>query len=74
MSHHTTEEDVEYAINVIAESAEAAFGWSDKDVSLMQLWMYGTYLASMFPFAWLMHKKGKLGQLEYTPHICIQCP
>jgi len=43
---------------VIAGSAEAVFGWTDKEVSLMQMWLYVTYLVSMFPFAWLIDQKG----------------
>lgn len=44
---------------VIAESAEAAFGWTDSQISLMQAWIYGCYLISVFPFAWLIDTKGR---------------
>ena len=45
---------------VIAGSVEATFGWTDADISLMQTWIYLSYmyLVAMFPFAWLMEKKG----------------
>lgn len=45
--------------SVIAASAEAVFGWTDKEISLMQIWIYVSYLAAMFPFAWLIDKKGR---------------
>lgn len=43
---------------VIAQSAEAAFGWTDATISLMMNWVYITYLVAMAPVAWLMDKKG----------------
>ena len=43
---------------VIAQSVEAAFGWTDSTLSLMQDWLYITYLLAIVPFAWLMEKKG----------------
>lgn len=43
---------------VVAESSEAAFGWTNSDLSLMMLWLYITYLVGMGPFAWLIQNKG----------------
>ena len=45
--------------NVIAESVEVAFGWTNATLSLLQDWLYITYLLSILPFAWLMDKKGE---------------
>lgn len=44
--------------SVIAGSVEIVFGWTDIDISLMQIWLYLAYLVSMFPFAWLIDQKG----------------
>ena len=44
---------------VIAQSAEAAFHWSDATVSLMQNWIYVTYIVGIFPMSWLIDSKGK---------------
>ena len=43
---------------VIASSVEAAFGWSDSDLQLIQSWIYVSYLVIMLPFTWLMDRKG----------------
>jgi len=43
---------------VITSSVEAAFGWSDPDLQIMQMWLYVSYLIVMLPFTWLMDKKG----------------
>lgn len=43
---------------VIDESAEAAFGWTKQQISLMQIWIYTTFIVSLFPFLWLMDKIG----------------
>lgn len=43
---------------VIDESAEVAFGWTKQQISLMQIWIYSTFIASLFPFLWLMDKIG----------------
>lgn len=43
---------------VTAESAEAAFGWSDATTSLMQNWIYLTYVIGVGPFSWLIDAKG----------------
>lgn len=52
--------------SVIAKSVEVAFDWTDSEISLMQNWIYLSYLVSMFPFAWLMFKKGNSVQ-----HSCL---
>ena len=44
--------------SVIAKSAEVAFQWTDGTISLMQAWIYISYLIAMYPIAWLMDKKG----------------
>ncbi|ELU05131.1 hypothetical protein CAPTEDRAFT_140636 [Capitella teleta] len=44
--------------SVIAESVEPAFGWTDSTISLMMNWIYITYLAAMFPMAWIIDYKG----------------
>ena len=44
---------------VIDESAEVAFGWTKQQISLMQIWIYSTFIVSLFPFLWLMDKIGK---------------
>ena len=45
---------------VIAQSTETAFGWTDATVSLMQNWMYLTYLVGFLPFAWLIDRHGNV--------------
>lgn len=49
--------------SVIAGSVEIVFGWTDIDISLMQIWLYLAYLVSMFPFAWLIDQKGTKNSL-----------
>ena len=44
---------------VVAKSAEFAFGWTDRELQLMQMWIYISYLIAMLPFAWLLDKKGE---------------
>ena len=43
---------------VIAQSAGAAFGWSNRMISLMQGWLFISFLVAMFPAAMFMDKKG----------------
>ena len=43
---------------VVAESSEAAFGWTNSDLSIMQIWIYATFLFGVGPFAWLIQSKG----------------
>jgi len=39
---------------------EAVFGWTDRELQIIQMWVYVAYLLDMLPFAWLMDKKGIL--------------
>lgn len=45
---------------VIAESVNAAFGWSMEEISLMQLWIFGMYIICTYPFTWIMENKGNI--------------
>lgn len=58
---------------VVAKSAEYAFGWSDRELQLMQMWIYVSYLLAMLPFAWLLDKRGivLLGQTFFMLHCDV---
>jgi len=55
---------------VIASSVEAAFGWNDDELQVMQAWIYVSYLLVMVPFTWLMDKKGNFHCAFAFPYIC----
>ncbi|ESN93457.1 hypothetical protein HELRODRAFT_194103 [Helobdella robusta] len=44
--------------SVITPSVEEAFSWSDDQISLMQLWLYGAYVVAMVPYAIFLDKQG----------------
>ena len=44
--------------NVIVGSAEACFGWTTADLSLLLAWNVSTYLVAVVPFIWLLNTKG----------------
>ena len=56
---------------VIANSVEAAFGWSDADLQIIQMWIYVSYLLVMLPFTWLMDKKGVFLTINWIIIIII---
>jgi len=56
---------------VIAQSASAAFGWTDKAISLMQGWLFIAFLISMFPASMFMDKKGKISVI--TTCLNVYC-
>ena len=43
---------------VIALPVEVVFGWTDSDISLMQMWTYITYFVTVLPWVWLMNRYG----------------
>jgi len=50
---------------------EASFGWTDKDLQLMQTWIYVSYLLDMLPFTWLMDRKGdSVSQIHFWATVC----
>ena len=46
--------------SVTAASAEAAFGWTDHDISTILNWQPITYIVAVVPFCWITTAAGKL--------------
>ena len=56
---------------VTAESSEAVFGWTNADLSVMQVWIYIMFIVGQGPFAWLMQNKGMTDFSKYYIYIYI---